>query len=56
MFNAALGTLITLGLVAQVIIAVGVLTILARRNNKAITAEVMKANKRLQDQLASRVG
>lgn len=56
MFNAELATLISLGLVAQVIVTVAVVALIARRNNKAITAEVLKANKHLQDQIASRVG
>lgn len=56
MFNAELATLISLGLIAQVIVTVGVVAYLARKNSKAIDAEVLKTNKRLHDQISSRVG
>lgn len=56
MFNATLAATITLGLIASVVVNVLVVKYLARQSEKAIEAEVMKANKRLQDQLSSRVG
>lgn len=56
MFNATLGLVITFGLLAMVTLNILVVTYLARRSDKLIEAEVMKANKRLMDQINSRVG
>jgi hypothetical protein len=56
MFNAEFSMLVMFGLVSHFILLLGALSLAARYNNKAIAAEVLKANKRLQDQMNSRVG
>jgi hypothetical protein len=56
MFNAEFSMLVMFGLVLHFMLLVGVLALVAHYNNKAITAEVLKANRRLEDQMNSRVG
>lgn len=56
MFDANLATLITFGLISAVGLNVLVVMAIARWSERTITDEVMKANKRLQDQINSRVG
>lgn len=56
MFNATLAVTVLMGLVASLVLNILVVKYLARKSEKAIEAEVMKANKRLTDQINSRVG
>lgn len=56
MFNAQLSMVIMFGLVGMVLVNVAIVYVMAKQSEKAIEAEVLKANKRLSDQISSRIG
>lgn len=56
MFNETLALTITFGLVGMVVVNILTVMYFARKADKEITAEVMKADKRLRDQINSGVG
>lgn len=58
MFEAAaqVSMIVVFGLIGMVLVNLALVSYLARRSSKVLEAEVLKANKRLSDQISSRVG